>query len=421
MQQSSSGRGGNQRSHCCEHADADAEPPQVDITIPPTPSSKAIAPYTCRSDAEDASLQLLINHYVTFITQKTVTSPGPRREWFPLAVRESAFFHAMMAGTASHLAYMRNESGDNAEYFYHRGAAISLVNTAIASGKATTEGIIATVAAFTQQESLAAELKNVRLHLNGMVQLIGMAGGLMSPILSPKTRRRVLQSDLSAAIVLMQPPRLQPTLLEQDVSAYFGPPSYCTILHARTLGTCLANFTASQELSEVAVNIYWGLRNISASLEAIQAGTELADAVEECVQFSDRVEILERATHTFWYCDAGDSTSSIFRLFGWASLIYIYTVLRELPAELRIMKLVARRIKAEMEKCLNLDVLLATFKDLMLWIIFLSGRASDVRHKPFFARQAAKILLIINMTEDQADILQASQRFLWPERSVSKC
>lgn len=58
----------------------------------------------------------------------------------------------MMAGTASHLAYMRNESGDNAEYFYHRGAAISLVNRGIASGKAATEGIIATVAAFTQQE-----------------------------------------------------------------------------------------------------------------------------------------------------------------------------------------------------------------------------------------------------------------------------
>ncbi|KAL5316271.1 hypothetical protein ACEPPN_015316 [Leptodophora sp. 'Broadleaf-Isolate-01'] len=420
MQRSSSGRGGNQRSHCREH-DADAEPPTVNIVIPRTPSSKAIAPYTCRSDAEDASLQLLINHYVTFITQKTVTSPGPRREWFPFAVRESAFFHAMMAGTASHLAYMRNESGDNAEYFYHRGAAISLVNRGIASGKAATEGIIATVAAFTQQESLAAQVKSVRLHLNGMVQLIGLAGGLMSPILRPKTRRRVLQSDLSAAIVLMQPPRLQPTLLDPDVSAYFGPPSYCTIRHARTLGTCLTNFTASQELSEVAVNIYWGLRNISASLEAIQAGTEVADAVEECVQFSDRVEVLERATHTFWYCDAEDSTSSIFRLFGWASLIHIYTVLRELPAELRIMKLVATRIKAEMEKCLNLNVLLATFKDLMLWIIFLGGRVSDVSYKPFFAQQAAKILLVINITEDQADILQASQRFLWPERSVLKC
>lgn len=230
-----------------------------------------------------------------------------------------------------------------------------------------------------------------------------------------------LRSDLSAAIVLMQPPRLQPTLLDPDVSAYFGPPSYCTIRHARTLGTCLTNFTASQELSEVAVNIYWGLRNISASLEAIQAGTEVADAVEECVQFSDRVEVLERATHTFWYCDAEDSTSSIFRLFGWASLIHIYTVLRELPAELRIMKLVATRIKAEMEKCLNLNVLLATFKDLMLWIIFLGGRVSDVSYKPFFAQQAAKILLVINITEDQADILQASQRFLWPERSVLKC
>jgi hypothetical protein len=89
---------------------------------------------------------------VMFVNEKTVTSPGPRREWFPLAARNSAFFHAIMGASSSHLAYKRNQDGDNVGYFYHRGQAISLVNKAISDGNAATEGIIATVAAFIQQD-----------------------------------------------------------------------------------------------------------------------------------------------------------------------------------------------------------------------------------------------------------------------------
>jgi hypothetical protein len=87
-----------------------------------------------------------------FVIEKTVTSPGTRKEWFPFATRDSAFFHAIMAGTSSHLAYKRCQDGDNVGYFHHRGAAISLVNKAISDGNAARKEIIATVAAFLQQD-----------------------------------------------------------------------------------------------------------------------------------------------------------------------------------------------------------------------------------------------------------------------------
>lgn len=57
-----------------------------------------------------------------------------------------------MGSTASHLAYKRNQDGDNVDYFYHRGQAIALVNKAISDGNAAREGVIATVAAFIQQD-----------------------------------------------------------------------------------------------------------------------------------------------------------------------------------------------------------------------------------------------------------------------------
>ena len=80
------------------------------------------------------------------------------------------------------------------------------------------------------------------------------------------------------------------------------------------------------------------------------------------------------------------------------------------------MKLVAMRMKDQMERAPNLNVLLATFPELMLWILFLGGQVAETARKPYFARQASKILLMKRI-ENQQDILKASQRFLWPERS----
>lgn len=214
----------------------------------------------------------------------------------------------------------------------------------------------------------------------------------------------------------MQEPQLEPTLLNPDISVYFGQPSVGTLENAKALGIRLLNFTESHDLSDAAVNIYWGLRNLTKILEGFKAGTEVVDTCEDEVQFSDRVEILERATHILWYGSTKKPQTTIFRLFGSAALIYVYIVLRELPPELRMLKLVAMRMKDQMERASDLNVLLATFPDLMLWILFLGGQVAETERKPFFARQASKILLMKKI-ENQGDILKASQGFLWPERS----
>jgi hypothetical protein len=80
------------------------------------------------------------------------------------------------------------------------------------------------------------------------------------------------------------------------------------------------------------------------------------------------------------------------------------------------MKLIAMRMKDQMERAPNLNVLLATFPELMLWILFLGGKVAETARKPYFARQASMILLMKRI-EDQQGILKASQDFLWPERS----
>jgi hypothetical protein len=209
-------------------------------------------------------------------------------------------------------------------------------------------------------------------------------------------------------------PVLVPTLLS-DLETYFGPASPETASYVKTFATRLYNFTGSP-LSDQAADVLWGLRNVSARLEAIHNGLEGADAPAEELQFSDRVEVLERRVHTLWYVEDPDNEQHLlFRTFGWACVIYIYCKLRELPPELGMNAMLAGRIRAALEECSYLNVLLATFRDLMLWQMFICGRVADARDRPFFASQATKLLLI-QKVEKPIDIIIASEGFLWPER-----
>lgn len=69
---------------------------------------------------------------------------------------------------------------------------------------------------------------------------------------------------------------------------------------------------------------------------------------------------------------------------------------------------------SELEKCPYQNVLLATFQDLLVWVMFLGGSVAGPREKSYLARMVSKILLV-NKIEQEKDIITASHRFLWPE------
>lgn len=222
------------------------------------------------------------------------------------------------------------------------------------------------------------------------------------------------RTDLAACIALSSKPFLAPSLDVSDPVKYFRKPSVTTSAYARTFGTRLDNFSTS-DLADQAAIVLWGLRNVSEILEAIHNGTEQIDTPSaKDIQFTDRVEVLERLVHPLWYVE-NQPQHAIFRTFGWACCIYIYTTLRELPIELGMNTMLAHRIKTALEECPDLNILLATFQDLLLWIMFICGRVADFRDRPFFAQQATKILLMRKI-EDPAGIMAAAASFIWPER-----
>jgi hypothetical protein len=295
------------------------------------------------------------------------------------------------------------------------------------------------------------------MHLNGLIQLVQAAGGLQSVTLNPKTRRFILlcgpialvtadlppltqnsRTDLATSITLQKKFYLEPTLKSPYLTPYFGPASPATSSYARTFSARLFNFSDSSPLSQSAQNLFWGLRNLSLLLEDIHAGRASPDTPHaEDLQFTDRVEILERLAHSLWYHDSSTTHPSptntrpapaatpslqpankttVFALLGHATLIYIYTVLRELPPQLGMLKLVAGRIASLLERMSagQQNVLMATFQDLMVWVMFVGGSVAAPREKMVLAQLVSRVLLV-NKCESEEGILEASQRFLWPE------
>jgi hypothetical protein len=212
---------------------------------------------------------------------------------------------------------------------------------------------------------------------------------------------------------------LEPTIDISDFKTYFGQPSSDTISYAQTFRTRLYNFTNSP-LSDLAATALWGLRNVTQLRDDFHKGAASPDTpLSTDIQFTDRVEVLERLVHQLWYVeDPENEQYAIFRTFGWTCVIYIYTILRDLPKELGMNTMLAGRIKAVLESCSDLNVLLATFNDLFLWEMFVCGRIADDTDKAFFASKATKILMIRKL-EQQEDILVAAEAFLWLERHVS--
>jgi hypothetical protein len=222
--------------------------------------------------------------------------------------------------------------------------------------------------------------------------------------------------DLAAAIIADSKPHFPPSLDMTNLVAYFGEPSPAASLHIRSFGSRLYNYTGST-LSDQAANVLWGLRNISELVEAFRnkrASLETPSASD--IQFTDRVEVLERLAHSLWFVeDPATPQHILFRTFGYTCLIYIYTFLRDLPMGLNMNSMLARKVKFALEACAELNVLLATFPDLLLWEMFLCGRAAHPREKPFLAQQVTKLLLMRKL-EDPKDIVAASDALLWPER-----
>lgn len=226
-----------------------------------------------------------------------------------------------------------------------------------------------------------------------------------------------------ASISLQAPPFFQTRLQNSNLRLYYRPPSVSTASYAAALSIRLRNFTNSREASSLVGSIYWGLRNVTLDREVANKHYHAKSGI----QFSDRTEVLERELQRLIHdvlppVPLTSATSKtgipdpnlIIRLFAYASLIYVGFVLRDLLENV-LSKILAQRLELSMDiDDSELNILLGTFPDLMLWVLFLGGGAARSKSKVWFARTAARILRIQKVSELEG-IQEAATRFMWPE------
>jgi hypothetical protein len=75
---------------------------------------------------------------------------------------------------------------------------------------------------------------------------------------------------------------------------------------------------------------------------------------------------------------------------------------------------IARRLEMDMDiDDSAINILLGTFPDLMLWVLFIGGGVASTPRKVWFAKMATRILRIKKVEDDE--VAKTSSYFLWPE------
>jgi hypothetical protein len=220
-------------------------------------------------------------------------------------------------------------------------------------------------------------------------------------------------------MVLVELPVMRPARFAiVNHHTYYGSPSFSTTSYAADLEARLLHFTRQLEPSNSAARIYWGLRNVSI-LKTTASSTDSNSS--RGLHFSDRCELLEREVQQLLHRSLRESSpeidkhSLIFTLFARASLIYIYSALRDLLMNVKMFQELGNMLEESMDiGDYDLNILLGTFPDLMLWVLFLGGSVAGLSHKVWFAKTAARILRVFKIEDNM--IKGSAAAFLWPEK-----
>lgn len=233
-----------------------------------------------------------------------------------------------------------------------------------------------------------------------------------------RRRSNKTRTDLLSSMVLLEPPVLHPSrFVAANYYTYFGRPSTSTTVYATNLKARFLHFTRHLQSSDDAARIFWGLRNVSI-LKTTASSTDSASARD--MHFSDRCELLEREVQQLLHRALRDSNAEpeksnlIFTLFARASLLYIYSMLRDLLMNVKMFEELGNILEESMDiDDKDLNLLLGTFPDLMLWMLFLGGGMAALSRKIWYAKTAGRILRVWKVEDNM--IKGAATAFLWPE------
>lgn len=148
-----------------------------------------------------------------------------RTRWFPLCMTEEPIFRVIMLLAASHYSCLRYPLGDGPNLLRLKSRAIASINRALQSeDHATSDQLIGAVAKMASYEAMYGEQTAFEWHMNGLMQMVNMRGGLPALGLDGLLARICVWIDKNSAFLNNSP--LHFVSVEEHLSADVNPSGF---------------------------------------------------------------------------------------------------------------------------------------------------------------------------------------------------
>lgn len=129
-----------------------------------------------------------------------------RSRWFPLVVSDNAPFQVVMLLAAANYASVNNISTLGCHILRMKAEALTIVNQTFKDEKKlTSDCLIGAVAKMASFEAMHGDIPSYKMHMEGLVRMVALRGGLDSLGLGGLLRRIVVWIDLNSSFLLNVP------------------------------------------------------------------------------------------------------------------------------------------------------------------------------------------------------------------------
>lgn len=200
--------------------------------------------------------------------------------------------------------------------------------------------------------------------------------------------RFTCRTDAVGSIAMNTKPRFELSALPDIQNpADWEPYSHLALRYS----TKLCNLTGLPDLSQETIEVYWGLRNLTATKDLISASQLPAITRVEFHSYTGRLvgRLINIVQHEI--PDSPNQNALIFRLFGNAALAHVVMFLRDNPVGHPFSELLSTRIRASLEM-IDIPTFQLRYPEMMLWILIMGGLgAIGTDNQWWFAKLVAEM------------------------------
>lgn len=149
-----------------------------------------------------------------------------RTRWFPLVMTEASTFQVVMLLAASHFASLQPSREHGPSLLQLKAKAISLIGPALAA-EGPTDQLIGAVAKMASYEAMFGDQTSYEQHMNGLVKMVQLRGGLPELGLNGMLAKICLWIDCNSALLHNTP--LHFTSVPEYLSTQVNPSGFLAV------------------------------------------------------------------------------------------------------------------------------------------------------------------------------------------------